>query len=74
MEVKTLYRTIRADGGVDVSPNKPTEGEYTETYRLIADEGMELVKGDVRTMCIDTDTVDGWEEVESIEPIEEAIE
>lgn len=74
MEVKTLYRTIRADGGVDVSPNKPTEGEYTETYRLIADDGMELVKGDVRTICIDTDTVDGWEEVESIEPIKEAIE
>lgn len=70
MEVKTLYRTIRADGGVDVSPNKPIEGDYTETYRLIADEGMVLVKGDVRTMCIDTDTVDGWEEVESIEPVE----
>lgn len=63
MEVKTLYRTIRADGGVDVSPNKP-DGEYTETYRLIADEGMELVKGEVRTTCIDTDTTDGWVEVE----------
>lgn len=74
MIIKTLYRVERADGGVDVSPNKPTDGEYTETYRLIADEGMELVKGDVRTICIDTDTVDGWEEVESIEPIEEVIE
>lgn len=61
MEVKTLYRTIRADGGVDVSPNKP-DGEYTETYRLIADEGMELVKGDIRTICIDTDNADGWSE------------
>ena len=73
MEVKTLYKYNRENGGVTVSPEKP-DCEYTEMYRLIADEGMELVKDDVRTMCIDTDTVDGWEEVESIEPIEEVIE
>ena len=82
MEVKTLYKYNRENGGVTVSPEKP-DGEYTEMYRLIADEGMELVKGDIRTMCIDTDTTDGWEEVEyvetdepiePIEPIEEVIE
>ena len=90
MEKRILYRTTRSDGGIDVSPNKPIEGDYTETYRLIADEGMVLVKGDVRTMCIDTDTTDGWVETEAIdleylgreyietdepiEPIEENIE
>lgn len=66
MEVKTLYKYNRENGGVTVSPEKP-DCEYTEMYRLIADEGMELVKGDIRTMCIDTDTTDGWEEVESID-------
>lgn len=73
MEVKTLYKYNRENGGVTVSPEKP-DCEYTEMYRLIADEGMELVKGDIRTMCVDTDTTDGWEEVEYIEPIEEEIE
>lgn len=66
MEVKTLYKYTRENGGVTVSPNKP-DCEYTELFRLIADEGMELVKDDIRTTCIDTDTVEGWEEVETLE-------
>lgn len=62
MKVKTLYKYTREDGGVTVSPEKPN-CEYTELYRLIADEGMELVKDDIHTYCIDTDNIEGWEEV-----------
>ena len=63
MEKITLYRYKREGGGVTVTPEKP-DCEYTELYRLIADEGYELVKGEIHTCCIDTDNVEGWEEVE----------
>lgn len=66
MEVKTLYRYERKGGGTTVSPVKPA-CEYTELYRLIADEGMELVKDGVHTDCVDTDTLDGWAEIEKSE-------
>lgn len=62
MQIITLYRYNRPDGGVTTSPVKP-DCDYTEKFRLVADEGMELVKGDIRTACIDTDDADGWEEV-----------
>ncbi len=67
MITKILYRYARTDGGVTVSTEAPADAECTLTYRLIADEGMELVKGDIRTSCIDTDDKDGWAE----EPAEE---
>lgn len=63
MEIKTLYKYKREDGGTTVSPIKPN-CEYTELYRLIAAEGMELVKDDIHTCCVDTDNIEGWEEVE----------
>lgn len=66
MEVKILYKYNRENGGVTVSPQKPN-CEYTEMYRLIADDGMELVKGDIRTVCVDADTTDGWVETEAID-------
>ena len=64
MEKKILYRIIRADGGIDVTPNKPTEGTYSETYRLIADEGKALTDGTDYYMCIDTDFPDKFMEVD----------
>lgn len=63
MEIKTLYKYKREDGGTTVSPIKPN-CEYTELYRLIAAKGMELVKDDIHTCCVDTDNIEGWEEVE----------
>lgn len=64
MQIITLYKYQRADGGVSVSPVKP-EGEYTEMYRLVADEGKALTKdGENLTTCVDTDTADGWYEVD----------
>lgn len=69
MKAIPLYKFIRPDGGVTVSPIKP-EGEYSEMFRLVADEGMVLKNGDVETTCIDVESVDGWEEVEAPEETE----
>jgi hypothetical protein len=66
MKVIPLYKFIRPDGGVTVSPIKP-EGEYSEMFRLVADEGMILKNGEVETTCTDVLSADGWEEVEAPE-------
>lgn len=69
MEIKTLYRFKREDGGITVSPNKP-EGEYTELVRLVADEGKVLTQDGERLFCvIDTDSADGWYEVDAPEEV-----
>ena len=66
MQAIKLYRYNRADGGVTISPVKP-DGEYTEMVRLVADEGKVLTQdGEHFTSCIDTDTADGWYEVDEI--------
>lgn len=64
MQKITLYRVVNADGSVTVTPKEPEQYEST-LYRLVADEGMELVKGDERTIAVDTDSTDGWEEAET---------
>lgn len=70
MQTITLYRYIRKDGGVTVSTVKP-EGEYTEMVRLVADEGKALTQdGENLTFCVDTDSTDGWYEVEAVDPAE----
>ena len=61
MQKITLYRYIRADGGVTVSPVKP-DGEYTVLYRLIADEGQTITDGVHHVECVDTDHPEPWEE------------
>lgn len=78
MQIVPLYRFKRPSGGITVSPIKP-ECEYTELVRLIADEGKLLTDGETVTPCIDTDTAEGWweidepEEPDSDEPMEAAI-
>lgn len=64
MQTIILYRIARPDGSVTVTPNEPEHYDST-LYRLIADEGYELVKGEERTIAVDTDSVEGWEEVEA---------
>ena len=64
MQVKTLYRITRPDGGTTVTPNKPTDAPYTETYRLIADEGMVLTDGTNTYGCIDTNDTSKFTEIE----------
>ena len=66
MQKITLYRYNRPDGGITVSPVKP-EGEYTELFRLVADEGFILTNGETSTTCTDTDNPAAWHEVEDTE-------
>ena len=71
MRIKPLYRFVREDGGVTVSPNKP-ECEYTEKKRLIADEGKMLTKdGEDLRRVVDVDSADGWYEVDAPEETED---
>ena len=64
MQIKTLYRFKRADGGITVSPTKPENASFTEEFRLIADEGKLLTKdGEHTTPCIDIESSEGWYEV-----------
>lgn len=63
MQIINLYRYERPNGGVTVSPVEPS-CEYTEMVRLVADEGKELFNGEQRTTCIDTETAEGWVEVD----------
>ena len=68
MNVITLYRVRRVDGGITTTPVKPEEYEST-LFRIVADDGMELVKGDIHTLCIDAESLEGWTE----EPVEKAV-
>lgn len=70
MQKITLYRFIRPNGGVSVSPVKP-DGEYTELYRLVADEGMVLIDGEAVASCTDTYNPDVWTEIEYTEGSDE---
>ena len=72
MTVITLYRYERTDGGITVSPNKP-DCEYTERYRLIADEGKAITNGEIITSCIDVEGVDGWREIDAPTTTEETV-
>lgn len=76
MITKTLYRVKRSDGGIDITPNEPLNTECTETYRLIADEGMVLTDGANTYCCVDTDEPDKYSEIpepsETVDPYSEA--
>lgn len=64
MQIINLYKYIRDDGGTTISPAKPNT-EYIEMFRLIADEGKELMNGDIRTPCIDVEHIEGWTEIDA---------
>lgn len=65
MQIMTLYKYTREDGGVTVSPTEPIE-QYTLMYRVIADEGKEVSNDGVNwAPCVDTDTNVGWNEREA---------
>lgn len=63
MQIINLYKYIREDGGVTVSPKKP-DGDYTEMYRLVADEGKVLTNGEITTPCKDVGSIIGWTEMD----------
>lgn len=67
MTIITLYKYIRENGGTTVSPDKPN-CEYTEMFRLVADEGMMLTQdGEELYGVVDVDSTEGWYEVEAPE-------
>jgi hypothetical protein len=66
MQIRNLYKYIREDGGVTVSPIKP-ECEYTGMFRLVADEGKVLTNGEVTTSCTDVESTEGWTEIDAPE-------
>lgn len=70
MQTITLYRYTRPDGGITTSPIKP-DGEYTEMYRLIADEGKTLTDGMTTTTCVDVSSTTGWSEVDDLSEMTE---
>lgn len=65
MQTIILYRTINNNGVVTISPTKPDKYDGFG-YRLVADNYKELVKDDIRASVIDTDSVEGWEEVDVV--------
>jgi hypothetical protein len=70
MKTKALYRFIRDDGGVSVSPIIPEDKKYTVMVRLVADEGKALTKDRENFYTVvDTDSPLGWEEMEHKENI-----
>lgn len=75
MITKTLYIIQQPNGVITHTPEQPEEGvEYTTAYRLIADEGMILINGKQKTCCIDTNTLNGWEEIVDDTPQESLME
>jgi hypothetical protein len=68
MQLITLYRYIRDDGGTTVSIDQP-DCNYTEEVRIISDPG-KLVTLDGKELfpCVDVESAEGWYEVD--EPIE----
>lgn len=67
MQTIPLYRYTRPDGGITNSPVKPDAADYAVKYRLIADEGKTLTDGTTVTGCVDTDSPDGWTEIDAPE-------
>jgi hypothetical protein len=60
-----IYRYVGSNGAIDSPIKLPMD--YTLRYRLIADEGKELVSGDTVATVIDVDVddVDKWIEQEA---------
>jgi hypothetical protein len=75
MITKTLYIIQQPNGVITHTPLQPEKGiEYTTAYRLIADEGMILINDEQKTYCVDTDTLEGWEEIIDDTPQEPLME
>lgn len=62
MQKMTLYRYVREDGGISVSPIHP-DVPYTELTRLVAEENRYLTDGTQTAVCVDTDHPEAWQEI-----------
>ena len=72
MQIKTLYKYARTDGGITITPVQP-DVAYTQLYRLVAEDGSEITNGEITTTCIDVESYDGWHDVDGEIPAEEAL-
>lgn len=66
---KNLYRVQHSNNVVSIGPEKPVDESYTESYRLIADEGKVITDGAHIYYCVDTDEPDKYTEINP--PVEE---
>ena len=66
MTIKTLYKYERPDGGFTVSTEKPSM-EYTEIYRIIAEEGKLVTNENIAVICIDVYDTNDWYEIDDFE-------
>lgn len=66
-----IYRYVGSNGVIDSPIKLPMD--YTLRYRLIADEGKEIVNGDTTATVIDVDAsdVDNWSEQDAPKQTEE---
>ena len=64
MQIIELYEIKRSDGGVTITPI-PQDGIEPSKIRLVADDGMALTNGEAVTTVVDTDSVEGWTEIEA---------
>lgn len=70
MTIKNLYKFQREDGGTTVSTVKP-DAPHTPMFRIIADEGKNVTRDGINTYpVIDSDSSDGWYEVDNVEETE----
>lgn len=69
MKKEILYKYVRPDGGVTVSPNKPKRTQYTEIYRLVSEDMKKLKhRTEEDTKVVDVEDDSEWIEIE--EPVE----
>lgn len=73
MKTVNLYKYVETNGTV-VTPHARNEEDTPDSYRLIADEGKILKNGETLTYCVDTNTTDGWEEIDDTTAPEEETE
>ena len=73
MRTVNLYKYVETNGIV-VTPHARNEEDTPDSYRLIADEGKILKNGEPLTYCVDTHTIDGWEEIDDATTPEEKTE
>lgn len=66
MTLKPIYIYEGENGLIQTTVKLPLQ-EKRQMKRLIADEGKELVNGDVTSTCIDVELsdIENWQEVES---------
>ena len=63
MQTIQLYNFNRPDGGMTVTPVRPSEAGFRTDYvRLVADDGKAITDGEIVACCIDVraDGPGGW--------------